>query len=279
MTSYVEIRDRIKPRLETATDVPVLALGTNSDNSAFVIENEAGHLFVTGPAHTLGADAQAKWEKANAANEAYLYIQGRYVEADNPNRNLAYWSAEDLQIGQPSVVNGPLNWLHSERHIVGVLTDSRIVDREHAAEGVGTHIQATSALWRFLYPDEASVVEKASLDNALWYSMECTSETVTCMDTPGRPGCGETFSYAAAVRKEGVCSHIREKSSVRRYGNPTFLGAAVIVPPVTPAWGSADAAVQRQAAMTVERASLTEQMSKKDAEAMVSMLLQYANGR
>jgi hypothetical protein len=292
--TFTEIRDRIRPvwpdssqirngsETTTGVDTSIASADAGSD-SAFVVENEAGHLFVTGPASVLPTEKAAQWEKASKANDAYLYIQGRYVEADSPNRNLAYWSTEDLQVGQPTVANGPLNWLHSERHIIGVLTDSHLVSgtKETAAQGgIGNHIVAMSAMWKFLYPEEASVLQKASLDNALWYSMECVSETVTCMDTPGRPGCGEVFPYERVVANDGgVCSHIREKSSVRRYGDPTFLGAAVIVPPVVPGWGNADATVQRQAAMTVERESLGNLLSKTDAERMVAMVLQYANGR
>lgn len=246
---------------------------------SFVVEGENGGLFLTAPASLLTQEKAANWEKAAKANPHYTYLQGRFVEADAPNRNNAYWTTADLEVGQPTVANGPLNWLHDERHIIGTLIDSELVYREAASE-MNNHIVAMAAVWRFLYPSETQVIERASEQSSLWFSMECESESVTCVDAPGRPGCGETFPYATVMREPAkVCSHIREKSSVRRFDNPTFLGGAVIIPPVRPGWAQADAKVLRQAAELAETNQLDEVLSQKDAEQMVSMVIAYANGQ
>lgn len=275
-----ELKERLKPNIPSGNPLVEVEAATTTDvltDDSFVIESDSG-LYLTAPATILDEGKAAAWEKASSANPRYLYMQGRFVEADSPNRNNAFWSTQDLELAQATVTNGPLNWLHDEKHIIGTLTDSKMVYREQA-DDVGNHIQAMSAVWKFIYPREAEIIEKASASNTLWYSMECVSESVTCIDGPGKPGCGETFEYATVMREPGkVCGHLREKSSIRRFNQPTFLGGAVIIPPVRPGWGKADASVMRQAAEVTERSHLTDQLSRDDAEQMVAMVIAYANG-
>jgi len=284
--SVGEMKERFKPKWpngevivegDAEARTPVVASGQEEDNPNFIIESDSG-LYLTAPASLLDNERQAAWEKAATANPNFVYLAGRFVEADAPNRNNAFWSTPDLELAQATVTNGPLNWLHDEKHIIGTLTDSRMVYRE-AADAVGNHIQAMSAIWKFIYPRETEVIEKASANNTLWYSMECVSETVTCIDGPGKPGCGDTFPYKTVLREPAkVCSHIREKSSIRRFNQPTFLGGAVIIPPVRPGWGKADATVMRQAAEVTERSHLDTKLDRDDAERMVAMVIAYANG-
>lgn len=270
------LKERFKPAFDTTT--PVVAGKLPEITPAhFVVEGDEG-VFLTAPATILETDRQAAWEKASAANPHFVYLQGRFVEGDTPNRNSGFWTTGDLELAQATVANGPLNWLHDEKHIIGTLTDSRMVYRE-AADSVGNHLQAMSAIWKFIYPQETDVIEKASVSNTLWYSMECVSETVTCIDSPGKPGCGETFAYKALMREPAkVCGHLREKSSIKRFNQPTFLGGAVIIPPVRPGWAKADASVMRQAAEVAEHSNLDTALDRADAEQMVAMVIAYANG-
>ena len=275
-----DLKETLKPKLShdrrLVTDV--LIDDRPAENETFVVENDHGGLFLTGPASVLAPDRAAQWEKASHANENYMYLAGRFVEADNPNRNNAFWTTADLELAQPTVANGPLNWLHDEKHIIGVLTDSQMVYREAASEDVNNHIVAMSAVWKFIYPREADIIEKASSSRALWYSMECIADSVTCIDGPGHAGCGETFSYQTVLREPAkLCGHLRERSSIRRFNQPTFLGGAVIIPPVRPGWANADASVMRQAAEVAEHAHLTDTLDRADAEAMVAMVIAYAN--
>lgn len=241
-----------------------------------------------------------------ATNKGFLYLHGRFVEADTPNRNGAMWSTEDLELGKATVAGGPLNWLHQEHKIVGALLSADLVlAREQSqyqmpwstttngllgttttansitittekAATIGNHIQSTAALWRFLYPQEAATVEKAAADRQLWYSMECISSKVACVEGRGN-GCGETFSYTDFLEKK-TCSHLAERASVRRFVDPVFLGGALIVPPVAPGWANADVDVVREAASVAEERDLAGgNMTRREAEALVQQVLAYAN--
>lgn len=202
---------------------------------AFLTEAN-GKTLITGP-------AEAMPEVASAANPYFLRIQGRLVGAEKANRNGALWTTGDLEMGQPTVNNGPLNWLHESRHIIGALSESAMVlpKAETAATAiVDPYIEASSVLWSFIWPDEAAVVQQASDSSKLWYSMECISENVHCQADE----CGGVFSYLDVVTaSEGICEHVANRTAARRFENPTFLGAAVIVPPVRPGWADADAKV------------------------------------
>jgi hypothetical protein len=292
-TSIAEIRDRLQA--ESRRHFPVAPLTASVGTSvstepvselaverAFVVTSpKTGHAFITGPAHVLPQDVQAKWEHASKANDNFLYIQGRFVEADRPNGNKALWTSEDLALGQPTVANGPLNLLHDETRIIGVINDSHLV---HAAEGqqreaaaaavLNTHIVAQAVVWKFLFPRETAAIQAASDRGQLWYSMECASRSVTCMT------CGNETSHNEGVERNGsACGHVREGSAVRRFNEPTFLGGAVIMPPALPGWARADATVMKEAASVAERAGLTEDgaLGRDEAEAMVAQIIQYAN--
>lgn len=275
--SVADLKEQLKPRLKLATDVPTTSPQDPApDPEVFMVDGEDG-LIMTGPAAILGPEKQAEWEKAAEANGHFMYLSGRFVEAESVNRNNAMWTTEGLEVAQPTVAHGPLNWIHDEKHIIGVLTDSQMVYRE-TADDVNNHIVAMSTVWKFIYPREAAMIASASENHQLWYSMECVSDTVTCIDGPGRPGCGDTFPYVDLMREpHKVCGHLRERSSIRRMNEPTFLGGAVIIPPVKPGWAKADATVMRQAAQVTEQSHLTDILSKDDAERMVAMVIAYAN--
>ena len=118
----------------------------------------------------------------------------RFVGAEKANRNGAFWSTADLELGELSVRNGPLNWLHEARHVIGTIADTRLVQRDEqtASDLDQPYIEAASAIWKWIYPDEAWVIEQASDANKLWYSMECISKEVACA---GESGCGAEASY------------------------------------------------------------------------------------
>lgn len=188
---------------------------------------------------TLAALASQKRE----AQSANLWIAGRYVEADRPNRNMAYWSTDDLQMGQPTVDHGPINWLHEERHIIGALAYSEFVpvEREAAAEtGVGSHIAALGALWPWIAREETAAIREASDGGRLWFSMECVSREVACL----ADGCGHQVAYKPYMKtpETSRCAHMKD-GGVRRFVDPIFEGAGIIVPPTQPGWANADARV------------------------------------
>jgi hypothetical protein len=241
------------------TDVPV--------ERAFVLQAESGRTVITAPVREVAL-----------ANEGFLYLNGRFVEADRPNLNGALWTSEDLELGQHTVAGGPLNWLHDEQKIVGSLLDSKLVTAREAADAgqpdIGTHITSTAAMWRFLYPREARTIEQAAADHQLFYSMECVSKTVDCV---GERGCGQQFGYEDYISGR-ACAHLKERASTKRFNEPLFLGGAIIVPPVRPGWANADVEVVRAAAAEVERAHLdSDGLSTAQARDLATAILTWAN--
>ena len=208
-------------------------------NSTFVTELN-GKTILTAKAQYLDP---TMFEQARTPHEQMLWMQGRFVGADQPNRNGALWTSKDLELGQVTVKHGPLNWLHDAKKVIGTIADASFVQpsAEQAAEGATPHIVAMSAIWKWIYPDEAEVIEFASDNDQLWYSMECISKTVNCT---GPDGCGSSVNYMDYIRGiNGTCAHLIQRSSVRHFEDPTFLGGAVIVPPVRPGWADADASI------------------------------------
>lgn len=260
------------PAREPAAAAP--AVTTVSGTWSPVITTVGSRTILTAPATT---ERSAMWGSPPNPSRHMVWMQGRFVGAERPNRNNAFWSTADLELGKPSVAHGPLNWLHEDRHIIGAIADATFVPAttqpEAAAEAGGTetadwtdllkrggagadatisdpHISALSAIWSWVYPDEASVVQMASDSGVLAYSMECISESVQCV---GDGGCGSEFGYMQYAKGD-TCDHLKERSTVRRLVNPTFLGGAVIVPPSRPGWADANASILRQAASVAEKA-------------------------
>lgn len=268
MAERSELAHRWAPTLNSATHV----MAPNT----FVVD--AGNkTVITAPASVLASVVETAGRKPSVqeiADEHLMWMSGRFVGADLPNRNGALWSAGDLELAQTTVAHGPLNWLHEERHVIGTIARARYVsvDKnipvapkveaflsepsdpatiEVASQAVvQPHIVADAAIWRWIWPDEAYVVQQASDAKMLHYSMECIAQSVECA---GDNGCGESSSYTDYLAGSS-CEHIRERSSVRRFVNPTFLGGAVIVPPVNPGWAEAEASVMKQAAKLAENA-------------------------
>lgn len=201
----------------------------------------------------VGAARTTEWASLEGRhNPQYLYLQGALVGADEPNGNGAYWSGQDLKSGEPTVAHGPLNWLHDARHIVGALHDSAIVmpSNELASRGISApYITVGAVVWRYIYRAEADLIQRASDDGQSFLSMECIAREVACHSH----GCG---SWAYSSVAEEACEHIRQRSGVRHMVDPTFLGAAVVLPPVRPGWASAHLEVVQRASAQAETAYL-----------------------
>lgn len=202
-------------------------------------------LYVTGHAQIIhpGREEHASfWTGSEVANNnpGFLWVGGKFVEADRPNLNKAFWSKEDLEFGEATIRYTPMNILHKMSEPIGVFTETKMApanDKDMA------HIQAVGALWAHRFPLEASLVELANANNTLFYSMECVAEKLHC-----KGGCEEEFDYYGEW-----CEHLENRSSIRHLVNPIFTGGALIVPPSRPAWPNADVEVL---------ASLTEEYAK-----------------
>ena len=260
------------------TDVD--SLGTRQ--LAFVTQL-GGKVILSAPAEvfsnpeSLPREIAAEWESISSRNPHFMWLKGAYVEANKPNRNQAMWTADDLEFGTPSVSHGPINMLHVERHIIGTLPAAQLVQptREAAAEGETNTIHALGAIWKYLFPQEARQIATASADKKLWYSMECVSREVACQ----APGCTHTQSYRDyMLAKHERCPHIKD-GAPRRFVDPIFDGAGIIIPPVRPGWANANASIMRQAAMLAERQeSALVGLSEEEAVSMVAQIIEYAGG-
>lgn len=244
-----------------------------------------GKLILSGPAEvfttpdeSMPRELAAQWERASEANPHFMWLEGRYVEADRPNRNMAAWSAEDLELGEPTVAHGPLNMLHAERHIVGTIAAAKLVvpDRQVAATAnEPANIRALAAVWRYLFPSESRQIARASDERKLWYSMECVSREVACL----AEGCVHIQGYGEYMTMPQTrCQHVKA-GGPRRFADPHFLGGGIIIPPIRPGWAGANATVLRQAAMLAERqeASLTG-LTEEEAVSMLAQIVAYAGG-
>lgn len=168
-------------------------------------------------------------------NDSFLWIAGRYVQANEANKNGDFWSYDDIVVGEPSIKYTPLNVLHKWDRPVGTFVETKIVHRAKADGEDGEilpEVQALAVLWTANFPNVAKAARDAHELGRLWYSMECTAETTQCM------ACERTFSFRSAASE--LCEHLANRTAARRWINPTFLGGALIFPPATPGWEDAD---------------------------------------
>lgn len=216
-------------------------------------------LYITAEATIVDTPDQLPREMAAAmdgkTNASFVWIAGRYVQAEQLNENGQFWSSEDLEVGQASVRYTPMNVLHRYDRPVGVLIETKMVHREREGAGKGAllpELQVLGALWGANFPELATKVREAHAAKRLWWSMECVAESKQCLT------CDESFPWAASVHD--VCSHLAEnKNAPRRFVNPTFLGGALVFPPARPGWKDADIS---EVAM-----ELTREYAERDSEA------------
>jgi hypothetical protein len=190
--------------------------------------------------------------KMETSNPSFIWIAGRYVQADKANKNGHYWSFDDIKAGEASIRHTPINALHEWTKPIGTIVQTKIVQRESAAGGLDfPEVQALSVVWGANFPEMAQLIKKAHADKELFYSMECVAESKQCLT------CEETYSYATAAAD--TCVHMAsEPNAPRRLINPIFLGGALIFPPEKPAWPEAE--------ITEVAKMLTRQYAHRDDE-------------
>lgn len=274
--TVIEIRNRLRRERERLRPTPaepaqVLPLVPRehqappvADPQQLVIEHPDTHRVVlTTPLTEVAAITD---------NPSLLPLSGRLVQAEKANDNGALWSTGDLEFGLPTVTHGPLNHQHNGDIILGTITGSRMVESAAA----GSHIAIDGVLWRWVHPDQMRDVENFLAAEQAWLSMECISERVQCT---GPTGCGQIMPYReAALRTDKACVHVREHSSQRRMVNPLFMGAAVIVPPKTPAWADADLRVRKAGEELLETADLKAlNLAESQAAGMVSTIMDWVS--
>lgn len=217
-------------------------------------------LYATAEAYIVESPEQLPRELAaeydrTEMNPSFLWVAGRYVQANNVNRNGQYWTYDDLQKGEKSIRYTPMNALHRYDKPIGTIVETKIVHREdrvEASDRLLPEIQALGVMWAANFPELATLVRKAHADKQLWWSMECVAETKQCLT------CEQVFPYRAQAHE--TCKHLAASPvAPRRFINPTFLGGALIFPPDRPGWKDANITdVDMAMRLTAEYASRSE---------------------
>lgn len=207
------------------------------------VYHEGGESFYLGSRAILlndDHDTASDWANEKIVhNPAIKWILGRYVEADRANSNKQMWTLDDLKASQATIANSPLNILHRPKHIVGAVQATEMLyPVKDSSEDLGNDhpfIEALAAFWKVYFPQELQVIQAAHDEGSLFFSMECISESITCV---GENGCGETFAYDGP-KSDTYCEHLNSYASTKRFNKPHFLAAALIFPPARPGWKNA----------------------------------------
>lgn len=257
---------------------------------AFLTEVE-GTLLLTASAtavHSMSdypeRELAAEYEKA-AGNDQLMHLTGSFVEAEKANVNGAYWTTADLDYAERTPIHAPVNFLHRTRHIIGAFTESKLVKPQLAAaeraQNQGRPFLAVNAVvWREFFPYESRMIEMASDNGLLFWSMECQSRTIRCETSADGQlqGCGSEYPFKQVMMPEtagSVCQHLRERTAQRHFVQPRFNAGAVIVPPVKPGWREAHAEV-RAAAEALTEQTFAEAASSRgyDDKTLVELMSQ-----
>lgn len=183
-------------------------------------------------------DVASDWASQHIKTNKFIkWIVGRYVEADNANRNNQYWTLSDLQAKHSTVDHTPMNMGHRHNEIVGTVVASEMIyPTDESAADQNPFVETVGAFWKWYFPEQLSAIEKAYSEGSLYQSMESVSDTVTCV---GEGGCGQTFDYAGPM-SDTYCDCIREHRASKQLDNPHFLGTGLIIPPDRPGWTNAE---------------------------------------
>lgn len=179
-------------------------------------------------------DVASDWAgKHIKTNKFIKWVIGRYVEADNANRNGQYWTLKDLQLKHDTVHHTPMNMGHRQHDVVGTVVASEMI---YPSDEGNPYVETVGAFWKYYFPNELEHIETAYKSGNLWQSMEALSDTITCV---GEGSCGESFQYQGPM-SDSYCQHIQQHQTYRQMDNPHFLGAGLIIPPDRPGWSNAE---------------------------------------
>jgi thiamine-monophosphate kinase len=112
---------------------------------------------------------------------------------------------------------------------------------------------------------------------ALEEQIDAIGQTVTAIGEIVRPENRPARLVARGLDGKLHRVYLNERSSIRRFKDPLFLGGAIIVPPVQPGWAKAEVEVMRQAAALNEREDLDATMNKAEAENLAAQIITWAN--
>lgn len=204
-----------------------------------MLYNFGDKFYLTSRAYVVNSPEELPREMASsiadtALNPSFTWVAGRFVQAEEPNRNGQFWSTSDLEVGQASIKYTPLNVSHNFKQPVGSIVETKFINRDVADSATRLpEIQALSVVWGANFPEVAAGVKAAHDAGSLWYSMEAVAESLQCLT------CERSFAYAKP--RGEMCEHLAASAAApRRFVNPIFLGGALIFPPERPGWKDAE---------------------------------------
>jgi hypothetical protein len=163
--------------------------------------------------------------KQVAPNPSLMWLQGRYVEADNANANRQMWRADDLAIKSLQPVFMPVTVMHDPRTAVGLIADARLLTPE-AASVPRARIDTMLGIWEHRFPEVAEEINANYEAGSLMQSMECTSPHYECSV------CSQLFhKLPDGAERSQWCEHLRGNGSVeaaRILGGVVFTGTGLI---------------------------------------------------
>jgi hypothetical protein len=138
-----------------------------------------------------------------APNENLRWLQGQYVEADNPNANGAQWTASELAIKNMTPVLCPVTVMHDPRTAVGTIADAKLLTPE-ADQVPRARIDTIIALWAHRFPEVVEEADHNAEQGTLMQSMECYSPWYECS------ACGMAFhKLPQGAEQAQWCQHLK----------------------------------------------------------------------
>lgn len=258
-----------------------------------IIVERDSKILIGGRAQIIEEGRELAWAERYVRQDADIkWILGNFVEADNANDNGHIFPLEDLKTAQRTIAMKPLNMLHHAQYVVGAFAGAELMYPTGGAPGEGDavttggnpYVEALAAFWRGNFEEEYAAVEAAHKEGALFYSMECVPQSLTCPEED----CGHEAVYAGR-QHESYCDHMNAPRGGKRLNKPHFNAGAIIIPPVKPGWRGANIGqiaelVAKHTDKTDEYERLHAQVAEEfphlkpsDWEAMMAMLLEQAD--
>lgn len=209
--------------------------------STFVYEGD--HSFYLGAQATLintEREIASEWAAGHIqVNEANAWIVGKFVEANQANKNQQYFALGDLQLARPTITHAPMNINHHTSGVVGSFVASEMVYPAEAANDGATnpYIETLGVLWKYYFPEAYSMVAAAARQGELFFSMEAVP---SALSTIGGTDDERIYPYEGR-QSPNYSSEINERTFPIKLHGPHFVGGALVIPPEKPAWSDADA--------------------------------------
>jgi hypothetical protein len=189
------------------------------------------HIYIVSPISPFTPDDSAIEEFAfadqlrkQAPNENLKWLQGQYVESDNPNKNGQVWTAGEIAIKSLTPMFMPVTVMHDTRSAVGVIADTRLLTPEKD-QVPRARIDNTLAVWGHRFPEVAAEIDLNYEQGSLMQSMECISPYYSCAE------CGQTFQkLPGGAERANWCNHLSEAAGVgnRILQGVVFTGTGLI---------------------------------------------------